>query len=690
MSRTRSVAIAAMLAATTLFPGAMFAQEMAAAQGGISPAVTRGLMPLPSQMQAGSGSYTFAPGATVAVTGTHTPRLQAAVLRAFKRLEDKTGVPLPRAIGDATSGTISIAVAGDGGNPQTVEENESYSLVVNESGIRIEAATTPGAIHALETLIQLAQPNGTHYSIPAITIHDSPRFQWRGLMIDCGRHFEPINVLERNIDAMAAVKLNVFHWHLTEDQGFRMESKVFPKLTSVGSDTFYYTQEQARELVQYARDRGIRVVPEFEMPGHSAAWLYAYPELASGTVPTGVRREFGISNTAIDPTREETYVFIARFLKEMTAIFPDQYVHIGGDETPAPDWKNNPKIVAFMKAHNLKDNGALQAYFNSRVNVILTKLGKRMEGWDEILNPALPKDVVIQSWRGEESLIKGAQEGYTGILSKGYYLDAMEPAGKHYLVDPVPSNTDLTPAQQKLILGGEVCMWGEHIWSQTIDSRIWPRTAAMAERFWSPQNVRDVDDMYRRLTPVSVEIESVGAHNLSSEDQGLRELVGREHIEALRDFAQAFEPVPFHQRYQQQKTSQLTPLTEFVDAVRPDPPSRHDVELLTTVMLHDPAHASVAAAALTDYFTRVKASLPEVQHEMANAPRLQSMQTRAEQLGPLCDTALEAVKVLGSGGQLTEAWKTRAVQQITEAQKPSAIVQFTFLDALQQMVDAAR
>src|ERR1019366_3355101 len=169
--------------------------------------------------------------------------------------------------------------------------------------------------------------------------------------------------------------------------------------------------------VAYARDRGIRVVPEFEMPGHSTAWLVAYPELASGTAPDGIRREFGVSNYAIDPTREETYVFIDRFLGEMAEIFPDAYLHIGGDETPAPDWKTNPRILAFMKQHELKDNEALQTYFNRRILQTIAKLHKYMVGWDEVLTPGLPKDVVIQSWRGSESLSKGAKQGYEGVLS---------------------------------------------------------------------------------------------------------------------------------------------------------------------------------------------------------------------------------------------------------------------------------
>ena len=406
------------------------------------------LMPEPAQLTAVGGYLPLTANFNVLLTGVHSPRLNAATLRMLHRLENRTGLELPRRL-DPTILTaplrINVDAEGATAGSDPLFSDESYTLTITPVGATIDAPTVPGALHALETLVQLVQTGPGGFILPAVTITDSPRFRWRGLMIDCGRHFEPMDVLKRNLDAMAAVKLNVFHWHLTEDQGFRIESKTFPKLTQLGSDGLFYTQAEARELVRYAEERGIRVVPEFEMPGHSAAWLVAYPELSSGTKPDGIRREFGVSDSALDPTREATYTFIDRFLTEMAGIFPDPYVHIGGDETPAPDWKSNPKILSFMKLHELADNDALQAYFNQRVNKILTRLHKRMVGWDEILNPALPKDVVIQSWRGEASLAKAAEQGYQGVLSAPYYLDAMKPAGVHYLADPVPAGTKTHP-----------------------------------------------------------------------------------------------------------------------------------------------------------------------------------------------------------------------------------------------------
>jgi hexosaminidase len=467
-----------------------------------------------------------------------------------------------------------------------------------------------------------------------------------------------------------------------------MESRIYPNLTAKGSDGLFYTQQDAKEIVAYARARGIRVVPEFEMPGHSTAWLMAYPELASGSTPNEIRREFGVSNYAIDPTREATYTFIDRFLTEMAAIFPDDYVHIGGDESPAPDWKTNPRIVAFMKAHNLKDNDALQAYFNTRVLKIVARLHKHMMGWDEVLTPGLPKDVVVQSWRGEASLFKGAKMGYEGVLSAPYYLDGMRPAGVHYLADPLPSSSGLTPDERKLILGGEVCMWGEHLYERTIDSRIWPRTAAIAERFWSPENVRDVDDMYRRLLPISIELEGLGLTHLESEDAGLRQLADTTEIDALRTFASAFEPVSFGERSQTQHTDQLTALDGFVDAVRPDPPSRHWFELAVKRLLIDPQGDTRDRIALETWFKQLSEAVPAVRQQMVGSPRLAELLVRADQLLQLAAMGQQALQHVASGQRAPAGWKATQIDTLEQVNKPSALVRFDFLIPMRDLVKA--
>ncbi len=649
------------------------------------------LMPQPSGLARGSGALELTSRLRVSVEPIRSGKLDRAVARAMDRLSEKTGIPLLLdARTKAARGTLELHVQSEGEAIQTLDEDESYALKVTPSGVRIDAPTVNGALHGLQTMLQLVQPGKNGYVLPIVEIQDSPRFRWRGLMIDCVRHFEPVEVIKRTLDGMALVKMNVFHWHLTDDQGFRIQSRRFPDLTDKGSDGLFYTQEDAREIVRYARDRGIRVVPEFEMSGHSTAWLVAYPKLSSGRPPEGIRREFGISDYALDPTREETYTFVASFLAEMADIFPDRYVHIGGDETQAPDWKSSPRIRQFMQSHELKDPDALQAYFNQRLLKILTDLHKRMLGWDEILNPALPKDVIVQSWRGEESLIKGAKQGYQGVLSAPYYLDAMRPAGAHYLADPLPSTADLSPERRRLILGGEVCMWAEQLNERTIDSRVWPRTAAIAERFWSPEQVRDVDDMYRRLDAVSVDLESVGLRHLSQEGVGLRQLAGTEDIDALRIFASVLEPVSFSDRYQQQRTSQATTLDRFVDAVRPDPPSGREFGRLTMAFLLDPKGDKSDRDQLLDRFHRLSAAVPEVQDQMKQSPRLGDVALRAEQLAGLARAGAEAVDSLSSGKKLSSDWSASTSKLISEAKQPGGIVRFTMLDSLAALLAAVQ
>jgi hexosaminidase len=336
----------------------------------------------------------------------------------------------------------------------------------------------------------------------------------------------------------------------------------------------------------------------------------------------------------------------------------------------------------------LKDNAALQAYFNTRILKILQGLHKHMVGWDEIMDPALPRDVVIQSWRGVASLAAGAQQGFQGILSAPYYLDGMRSAAVHYLADPLPSTSNLTPEQRKKILGGETPMWGEHVYERSIDSHIWPRTAAIAERFWSPESVTDVDDMYRRLAVVSIQLESLGLRHLTQEDTGLRALTGDDDIDALRTFSSAFEPVSFGERYQQQHTSQLTVLNHIVDALPPDPPSRYAIEVQVRRFLAAPQADTADRQALDSWFSTVAASVPAVEKQMKHAPLLHDMRTRARQLPELAQIELEATRYLSSGTKAPAGWKQDKLAEIAVAKKPSGIVRFVFLDPLTALVNA--
>src|SRR5581483_11502945 len=313
-------------------------------------------------------------------------------------------------------------------------------------------------------------------------------------------------------------------------------------------------------------DRGIRVVPEFDMPGHSTAWFVGYPELASGKGPYVIERRWGVFDPAMDPTNEKVYRFLDQFIGEMAKIFPDHYFHIGGDEVNGKEWSANPRIQAYMKEHGIANNEALQAYFSGRVQKLVVKHGKAVIGWDEVLVPGVPKDIVIQSWRGSASLAKAAQLGYRGILSNGYYLDLGWSAARHYAVDPMSGDAaKLTPEQERLVLGGESCMWAEYVDAENVDSRIWPRNAAIAERLWSPQSVKDVDSMYRRMYAVSELLDFDGVTHRTSYVVMLDRLAAGSPITPLRVLADVVEPVKEYNREELQHNTQQTPLTRLID-----------------------------------------------------------------------------------------------------------------------------
>ena len=685
----RTFARAALL--STLLLGVVGHGRIAA--GEESGAAGLNLMPLPRSVTRGTGSLNLSTNFNAGFAGQHDARLDAALDRFLNRLDRQCGeVRRSQYMSkDATSFMLTLKVAGPGGAVQGLDEDESYQLQITSSQATLSAATDVGAMHGMETFLQLVKLENDTCSVPTVSIDDAPRFQWRGYMIDVSRHFEPVDEIERTLDGMAVAKLNVFHWHLSDDQGFRAESKKFPKLTEVASSGQFYTQDQMREVVAYARARGIRVVPEFDMPGHSSSWILAYPEIGSGEAIKELPRVFGIPRAELDPSNEKTYKFIDTFVGEMAEIFPDAYFHIGGDETAGKGWLENPRIAEFMKKKGFNTPAELQAYFNQRLLPILTKHHKKMVGWDEILNPALPKDIMVQSWRGDASLADGATKGYTGILSAPYYLDAQKTSEMMYLADPIPADTKLTPEQQKLILGGEVCMWAEQLNPETVDSRVWPRTLAIAERFWSPQSDRDVADMYRRLRVVSLELEDVGLTHISGPQKLRRNLMGRLDPEALDVMASVIEPVSFHERYQGQKTDGLTALDRLVDAVVADPPSRQAIarEVDAVVNAAHPAERAAAEMALRRRFVRWQEAAPVLEAWAHRSVRLSDIEGRAQQLGNLARVGLEALAYMDARTQPGSGWADGQMAVISDAEKPSALVRFVFLPDLRRLVDAA-
>lgn len=521
------------------------------------------MMPLPSQSAPGSGEFLIDELFGIELTGYAEPRLENARQRFLDVLSRETGIPLWR---EAVANKPNFTVQTEGPSlpVQQLGEDESYRLAISTSGVQLSAANPLGVLHGLQTFLLLVRVTPKGFSVPAITIEDRPRFPWRGLLIDSGHRFVRIPVIKRNLNAMEAVKLNVFHWRFADDAGFHIESKRFPLLQEKASGGFYYTQEEVKEIVAYARDRGIRVIPEFDMPCHTASWFRAYPELGSGQIPG--------QSGAMDPTRESTYTFLSGFIEEMADLFPDAYFHTGGDECDFHEWESNPHIQEYMRVHGIKDGAALQAQFTAKIQMIVAQNKKIMMGWDEVLQPGTPSEVVIQSWRGPKSLADAARNGNRGVLSSGYYIDLNQSAAEHYAVDPLgdSSAASLTPEQKARVLGGEATMWTDIVSDENLDNRVWPRTAAIAERLWSPEDVREVDSMYRRLGVVSQKLGYYGVRHRLITEEMLERMSGDADPVALRVLADVVQPPKGYERQQLRNFADFTPLNRLDDAVPPE------------------------------------------------------------------------------------------------------------------------
>jgi len=650
------------------------------------------LMPMPEQVEMREGkcrvTETFS-AAIEAVPGAKTLRTARAVRRILDRLAGRTGlffnnndIPINNKPIDA-----ALWVSFQRNGEIKLLEDESYQLTIIPGRIELKAVTDIGVIRGLETLLQLLMADDSGYFFPAVVINDRPRFPWRGLLIDPCRHFMPVDVIKRNLDGMAAVKMNVLHWHLSEDQGFRVECKTFPRLHRLGSDGFYYSQEQVRDVIAYAADRGIRVMPEFDIPGHSTGWLVGYPELASLPGPYKIEREYGVKDPTFNPAIKATYKFFKKFFKEMAGLFPDEYVHIGGDENNGIQWDANVKIQAFKKKHHFPDNHALQAYFNREILDILSKFRKKMVGWDEILQPGFPGSIVIQSWRGKEALRGAAKKGYNGILSNGYYIDLVQPTDFHYLNDPIPVDSDLTPGESKKILGGEATMWAELVSPETIDSRIWPRTAAIAERFWSPVYVKDVKDMYRRLDIISLQLEELGLTHLKNQEMMLRRLGNGRDTQALKVLVDVIEPLKIYRRHQSAAYTFFSPLTRVVDAALPDANQarvfRQRVEDFVTGNMDQEA-VDVLIRDLRLWESNHQKLKPVI----AGAPVLKEIETLSEDLSRVAGIGLEAVAFILAGKKVGPQWVEESKKVLEAAKEPRGHAELMIVTAVERLVDA--
>lgn len=403
------------------------------------------LMPVPTKMNISQGSTTLNASLDVYIAKEHQAVLQPLLVNSLFA-EQFTQLNLV----EAAKAQLQINVKQGTKQLPYLGMDESYKITIADNRVTLKSVNQYGMLRGLASLSQLLFSAERPRELTNLTITDKPTYPWRGLLFDSVRHFLPIVDVKRTLRGLASAKFNVFHWHLTDDQGWRIELNSYPKLHQQASDGLYYTQAQIKDVVQYAAKLGIRVVPEFDVPGHASAIVLAYPELGSGTKLAKMERRWGVFKPLLDPSNPKVYKFVDDVVKELAGLFPDQYLHIGGDEIDDTDWQANSDIQAYMRKKKLTDSYALHAYFNQRVAKILAKYNKKMIGWDEVLHPSLPKNTLVQSWRGHHSLAQIREQGYHGILSSGFYIDQPHWTSYHYRNHPQPLVKDSVVANTLL------------------------------------------------------------------------------------------------------------------------------------------------------------------------------------------------------------------------------------------------
>jgi hexosaminidase len=677
---------------------------------------TLNLMPLPKQLMVKTGKNRISNKFTVSVQGNTTDTvLYKAVNRAYLALNRKTGLVFgqqyitPADKNDSASLVVNVntqAMAGIG-------VDESYSLKINEKQIVLNAATTIGALRGLQTIIQLCDKDENGYYFPLVVTDDSPRFKWRGLMIDVARHFISYEEMKKNIDAMAAVKMNVLHWHLTDDEGFRVESKVFPLLHQKGSNGDYYTQAQLKDIVKYAGERGIIVVPEFDMPGHAQSWFAGYPELASqpGPYHPGPRMQWQKEHPEIkvpqstsiadiianmvgptfDPTNEKVYTVLDKFVAEMTTIFPAGYMHIGADENNGMAWKLNPTIMDWMKQHQMQSTDDLQRYFVQRMYGIMKKHNRQLIGWEEIYNDKLPADAIVHKWIPEDN---GMIKSYGNpsdiakhnpvLISEGFYLDLFLPAYIHY------NNAAFASVTNPNILGGEAAQWTELADNNNIDGRIWPRTGAIAERLWSPASVNDVDDMYRRLYVLSNQLDEQGLNHISDYERALRRLTNGESTEHLQTLTDVLTPVKGYRKLMAtmfkaaQAAYQTTPLTSVSDIIPTDPATKRKFRAL--VKLYFEKHDKNAAMAIRAYLLAWQHNDAQLKSLFVGNKRLMEIEDHSKNLSAAAAIGLDALDRMDKGTANDATWVQKQSDALTAFEKAHNETELAIIPEIEELV----
>ncbi|CAH2296835.1 beta-hexosaminidase subunit beta [Pelobates cultripes] len=475
------------------------------------------LWPLPRSVQSSAECLFLSPDSFSIVHGSGSTAGPSCVLLedAFRRYYEyifgyskRKNVPINKELGELLQLQVIITSRdNDCHKYPSISSDESYKLNVNGSAAVLQASQVWGALRGLETFSQLVEQDDIGlFRINYTQISDTPRFAHRGILLDTSRHYLPLKTILLNLDAMAFNKMNVFHWHIVDDQSFPYESITFPDLSKKGAYnpfTHIYTFTDVRLVIEYARLRGIRVVPEFDSPGHTESWGAGQPGLLT---PCFKGEELSGTYGPVNPILNDTYNFMSQFFKEISKVFPDKYIHLGGDEVDFSCWKSNPDVCKFMADHGFgTDYTKLESYYIQLLLRIITSYSKGYMVWQEVFdnNVKINPDTIVEVWKGEscfEELYKVTAKGFQAILSAPWYLDYIsygQDWQKYYVAEPLMF--DGSEAQKKLVIGGEACLWGEFVDASNLTPRLWPRASAVAERLWSDKQVTDVQDAYNRL-----------------------------------------------------------------------------------------------------------------------------------------------------------------------------------------------
>lgn len=511
-------------------------------------------------------------------------------------------------------------------------DEEGYELEIRVSGIRLSAPRRIGIHYGLQTLLQLAHPEEGGVVFPCCTIRDEPRFKWRGLMLDVARHFLPLDLVKRMVNGMSRVKLNVLHLGLSNNQGFRVESKKFPRLHTVASNGEYFSQDDIRELITFAAARGVRIVPEFNMPGHSTCFTLAYQELATGKPPTELRKTSGVFDDEMNPASAHMGRFLEGFVGEMAALFPDPYWHFGGDEVTGKAWDADDGVQAFMEANGLADNRALQAHFTARILRELKNHGKKAIGWEEVAEGSPPKDTIIQPWMTPAS--NEIFDGYPLIVSTSYYLDHFLRAEDYYAIDPEPE--DIT----RNVIGAEACIWSEVMNPDNVEAIIWPGALALAERFWSPRGISDVPSLWPRIMAAQARMERLGCADLDAPKRLAERLCGGDippSVALLRDYT---APLVYYFVINRADAPHdvTRPFSRLIETLLPETEALHRFEALVDAAL------AGDCSRLTAELRSLSGLAEAFRSETAGLPTLQENRPLADALSEIAKSCLEVLE----------------------------------------------